>query len=150
MAVLRGPDHRFELTNDAYQQLIGGRDLIGLPVREALQEIAGQPFFDLLDGVYTTGEPFIGRGVEIWLEHTPGASSERRVLNFIYQPIRDNAGAVVGIFVEGTDVTDMHAATEELREREQRLHLIVEAATDYAIMTTDGERIVTGGSAGAA
>ncbi len=149
MAVLRGPAHSFELTNDAYQQLIGGRDLIGLPVREALQEIVGQPFFDLLDGVYTTGQPFIGRGVEIWLEHTPGAPSERRVLDFIYQPIRDHAGAVVGIFVEGTDVTDMHAATEELREREQRLHLIVEAATDYAIMTTDGERIVTGWSAGA-
>ncbi|MCJ2069604.1 PAS domain-containing protein [Methylobacterium sp. J-030] len=149
MAVLREPDHRFELTNDAYQQLIGGRDMIGLPVREALGEVAGQPFFDLLDGVYKTGEPFIGRGMEIWLERTPGAPSERRVLDFIYQPIRDHAGAVVGIFVEGTDVTDMHAATEELREREQRLHLIVEAATDYAIMTTDGERIVTGWSAGA-
>jgi PAS domain S-box-containing protein len=149
MAVLREPDHRFELTNDAYQRLIGGRDLIGLPVREALQEIAGQPFFDLLDGVYKTGEPFIGRGVEIWLERTPGSPSEQRFIDFIYQPIRDHAGVVVGIFVEGTDVTDMHAATEELREREQRLHLIVEAATDYAIMTTDGERIVTSWSAGA-
>ncbi|MCJ2049813.1 PAS domain-containing protein [Methylobacterium sp. J-070] len=149
MAVLREPHHRFELTNDAYQRLIGGRDVIGLPVREALHEFAGQPFFDLLDGVYTTGEPFIGRGMEIWLERTPGAPSVRRVLDFIYQPIRDHAGAVVGIFVEGTDVTDMYAATAELREREQRLHLIVEAATDYAIMTTDGERIVTGWSAGA-
>jgi len=121
MAVLREPDHRFELTNDAYQRLIGGRDVVGLPVREALREIAGQPFFDLLDGVYTTGEPFIGRGVEIWLERTPGAASEQRFLDFIYQPIRDHAGAVVGIFVEGTDVTDVHTATEKLREREQRL-----------------------------
>ena len=32
MAVLREPDHRFELTNDACQRLIGGRDMIGLPV----------------------------------------------------------------------------------------------------------------------
>ena len=150
MAVLREPDHRFELTNDAYRRLIGGRDVVGMTVREALADIDGQPFFDLLDRVYRTGEPFIGRGVEIWLERTPGAPSERRILDFIYQPIRDEAGAVTGIFVEGNDITEMHAATEDLREREQRLRLIVEAATDYAILTMDGERRITSWSAGAA
>ncbi|MDO9426819.1 MAG: PAS domain S-box protein [Methylobacterium sp.] len=150
MAVLRGPDHRFALTNDAYRRLIGGRDVVGLTVREALADIDGQPFFDLLDRVHATGEPFVGRGIEIWLERTPGAPSERRVLDFIYQPIRDGAGTVTGIFVEGTDVTEMHAATEDLREREQRLSLIVEAATDYAILTLDARRVVTSWSAGAA
>ncbi|WP_246694730.1 PAS domain S-box protein [Methylobacterium sp. WL6] len=150
MAVVREPSHRFDLTNDAYRRLIGDRDVIGLTVREALKDIDGQPFFDLLDRVYTTGEPFIGRGVEIWLERTPGGPSERRIIDFIYQPIRDGAGDVTGIFVEGNDVTEMHAATEELREREQRLSLIVEAATDYAILTLDGERAVTSWSAGAA
>jgi hypothetical protein len=33
-ALLQGPDHRFVLTNPAYQQLIGHRDVIGLTVRE--------------------------------------------------------------------------------------------------------------------
>ena len=149
MAVLREPDHRFELTNDAYRSLIGGRDVIGLTVREALVEIEGQPFLDLLDLVYATGQPFIGRGVEILLEHRKGEPRERRSLDFIYQPIRDASGSVVGIFVEGSDVTEMKAATDELREREQRLRLIVEAATDYAILTLDADRVVTSWSAGA-
>ena len=150
MAVLREPEHRFEMTNDAYRRLIGDRDVVGLTVREALGEIDGQPFFELLDEVYRTGEPFIGRGVEIRLGHTKGEAPERRFLDFIYQPIRGAAGAVVGIFVEGTDVTDMKVAADELREREQRLRLIVEAATDYAILTLDAERTVTSWSAGAA
>jgi len=149
MAVLREPNHRFELTNEAYRRLIGGRDVIGQTVREALGEIEGQPFFDLLDLVYTTGEPFIGRGIEIVLDHRQGEPSERRYLDFIYQPIRDAAGDVVGIFVEGNDVTEMRMATDELREREQRLRLIVEAATDYAILTVDADRIVTTWSGGA-
>jgi len=150
MAVLREPDHRFELTNDAYRRLIGGRDVIGLTVREALGEIEGQPFFDLLDLVYTTGQPFIGRGVEIRLEHHKGEPRERRYLDFIFQPIRNGSDDVSGIFVEGSDVTEMKTATDELREREQRLRLIVEAATDYAILTLDADGIVTTWSTGAA
>ena len=150
MALLRGRSHRFELVNDAYRRLIGGRNVVSLTVREALKDINGQPFFDLLDRVYATGEPFSGRGVEIWLERTPGSPSERRVLDFVYQPIRDQSGAVSGIFVEGNDVTEMHVTTEEVREQEQRLRLIVEAATDYAILTMDGERTITSWSAGAA
>ena len=39
---------------------------------------------------------------------------------------------------------------EAARESEQRLRMIVEAATDYAILTTDGARTVTSWSAGAA
>ena len=42
IAVMRGADHVFELTNAAYRRLIGGRDVIGKPVREALPEVAEQ------------------------------------------------------------------------------------------------------------
>jgi PAS domain-containing protein len=56
MAVLRGPDHVYALVNAAYQRLVGDRDLIGKPVREALPELAGQSFFELLDEVYMTGK----------------------------------------------------------------------------------------------
>ena len=58
MAVLRGPDHVYELTNSSYLKLVGHRDLIGRPVREALPEVQGQGLFRLLDQVYATGQPF--------------------------------------------------------------------------------------------
>ena len=77
MAILRGPDHTFELINDAYLQLVGHRrDLIGKPVREALPEVNGQGFFELLDRVYTSGEPYVGRGAPIMLQREPEARVE--------------------------------------------------------------------------
>ena len=79
MAVVRGPEHRFELANDAYRELIGNRDVLGLTVREALGEVDGQGFFDLLDRVYATGDAFVGKGVEIQVERRPGAAAERRL-----------------------------------------------------------------------
>src|SRR4029077_1477208 len=42
IAFLTGPDHVFDLTNDAYAELAGHRDLIGKPLREALPEVVGQ------------------------------------------------------------------------------------------------------------
>ena len=49
MAVLRGRDHVFALVNDAFRRTVGERDLIGRPVREAMPELTGQGFFELLD-----------------------------------------------------------------------------------------------------
>src|SRR5678815_4201914 len=52
MAVVRGREHVLELVNAAYRRLIGERDVVGKPIREALPDIAGQGFFELLDRVY--------------------------------------------------------------------------------------------------
>ena len=59
---LRGRDHVFELANAAYETLVGHRKIRGKTVREALPETASQGFLDLLDRVYQTGTPFVGRG----------------------------------------------------------------------------------------
>jgi two-component sensor histidine kinase len=115
MCVLRGPEHVFELTNASYTQLIGRRDVIGKPVREALPELTGQPFFDLLDQVYATGQSFVGRRLPARLRTQGNDVAEQRYLDFVYQPITDSSGAVSGIFVEGSDVTD-HVRAEEKQQ----------------------------------
>lgn len=56
MALLRGPTHIFELANASYLSLVG-RDVLGKTVREALPEVEGQGFFELIDQVFTTGVP---------------------------------------------------------------------------------------------
>jgi signal transduction histidine kinase/ActR/RegA family two-component response regulator len=115
IAVLRGPEHVFELTNQSYLQLIGHRQIVGKTARQALPEVAGQGFFELLDRVYTTGEPFVGHALPLRLQREPNGPLEERYIDFVYQPIRDASGAVSGIFVEGSDVTPRKLIEDELR-----------------------------------
>ena len=116
MAMLRSPEHVFEFVNPAYMQLIGHRDVVGKTVRDALPEVAGQGFLELLDGVYSSGQPFVGRALSVELQRSPGAAVERRFVDLVYQPVTDASGAVAGIFVEGSDVTERETAEAELRE----------------------------------
>ncbi len=128
MTVLRGPDLVFEFCNPAYYQLVGHRELIGKPVREAIPEAEAQGYFDFLQGVLESGQAFKANGLKIVLQHTPGAPLEVRYLDFVYQPIRGADGRVNGIFVEGVDVTDRTLAqrrqaalvqlTDDIRELE--------------------------------
>jgi PAS domain S-box-containing protein len=128
VAVLRGPDHVFDLANADYMQLVGHRDIIGKSVREAIPEIAGQGFVKLLDEVYRTGQPFTGVSVKVALRQEGGDAIERRLLDFVYQPLFDDEGAVTGIFCEGYDVTARHTAEQKLRESEERFRLIADSA----------------------
>ncbi|WP_457091813.1 sensor histidine kinase [Microvirga sp. P5_D2] len=112
MAVLRGDDHVFALVNDAFRHLVGDRDLIGKPVREAVPELTGQGFFELLDEVYTTEKPFVGHQMPMTLQRQPEGPAEEIFLDFVYQPIIGADGKVSGIFIEGSDVTARVRAAE--------------------------------------
>ena len=115
-ALLQGPEHRFVLTNPAYQQLVGHREVGGLTVREAMPEVDGHGFIELLDNVFSSGRPFVGKDVKIVLERSPGDVAQTRFLDFIYQPIKDEAGNVTSIFIEGIDITERRATEQALLE----------------------------------
>ncbi|MGI4814355.1 MAG: PAS domain S-box protein [Janthinobacterium lividum] len=131
MAMLSGPEHIFELTNPAYATLVGNRPLLGRPVREALPEISGQGFFELLDNVYNSGEAFSGNALEILLQRTPGAQAEERYVDALYQPVKNEAGEVIAIFVQGTDVTDRVVAEAAVRESEARFRALAQAVPNH-------------------
>ena len=131
VAVVRGPEHRFELTNAAYLQLIAQRDVIGMPVRAALPELKGQGFFELLDTVYQSGEAHSGRAVPVSLLAEVGAEPEERILDFIYQPMRGADGRVNGIFVGGVDVTEVVTQAQVLRESEEKFRSFAQLAPNH-------------------
>ncbi len=112
-ALLEGPDHRFVMANRAYLDLVGGREVVGKTVAEALPEVADQGFVELLDKVATSRESYVGRAVPVRL-HRNGAKDEERFVDFVYQPMIDPDGEVSGIFIEGYDVTE-HKRSESLR-----------------------------------
>ena len=127
ICVLRGPNHVFEMANDRYLQLVGQRELIGRSVREALPDIEGQGFFELLDKVYATGQPITGSEVPVQLVRRPGRTPEERYLDLVYQPLRDAAEVVNGVVAVGVDVTDRRQAEGAVREREAQYRALFDS-----------------------
>ena len=136
VAVISGPDLSFQLANAAYRRLVGGRDVVGKPIAEALPEVVEQGFPELLERVRTTREPYIGRGASVMLEAEGGGPLEERFLDFIYQPIGEGEGEGIasGIFVQGHDVTEQRRAEDhqqllihELNHRVKNTLSIVQA-----------------------
>ena len=114
LAVLRGPQHVFELVNDAYYSVVGHRELVGKPLLQAMPELRDQSFVRLLDGVLQTGVPYVGREVPILLARTPGAPAEERFVDFVYQPLVEADGARSGVVAHGSDVTEQVLARREV------------------------------------
>ncbi len=127
MCVLRDPAHVFEMANDRYFQLVGHRDILGKPVREALPEVDGQGYFELLDQVYRTGESVSGNAVPVLLARLPGQPPEERYVDFVYQALRDADGIVTGLVIVGVDVTDRQQAEDRLRKSEVQRRLALDA-----------------------
>jgi PAS domain S-box-containing protein len=135
MAWLAGPRHEFRFANSSYLRLVGQRDLVGRPVAEALPEVASQGFVEVLDRVYRTGQPFVGNEVAVEFASRDQAAARRRIVDFVFQPVRDHAGEVGGIFVQATDVTQRVAAQAALRDSEAKFRAITNSV-DQMIWST--------------
>ncbi|MGJ9419275.1 PAS domain-containing protein [Massilia sp. CMS3.1] len=139
MCVLTSPDHVFELVNERYLQLVGNRDLIGQPIRQALPEVDGQGFFELLDAVYQTGEQFIGTDMPAMLQRHAGAALEQRFVDLVFTALRDADGEITGVLVHGVDQTERKLSENRLYESRERFAKIVgQAATGVVEMDPQG------------
>jgi len=127
LAVLRGPEHVFEFANARYLQLVGRRDVVGRPLREALPEVVDQGFADILDRVYASGEPHVGHAAAVSLRRTPDEPPELMYLDYVYQPMRDSEGQVTGILVHGVDMTARHHESVERARVQEALAASLDA-----------------------
>ena len=112
IAILKGSEHVFEFANREYLDLIGGRSVEGKPIREILPELTGQGIYELLDGVYQSGEPFVGRSVRVLMQRRP-TSPEEAFFDFVYQPLFDDHGQVTGIAIVAFDVSELTTARRD-------------------------------------
>ncbi len=126
LAILKGPDHIFEFVNQPFQDLIGGRNPVNLPAREAIPEGTGQGYFAILDSVYQTGEPFVGKEMPLQVER--GNTVEQIYINIICQTLKNASGKTDGILVFCYDVSEQVQARIQLQEAENRSRLAIEAA----------------------
>ncbi|UVW27915.1 PAS domain S-box protein [Massilia sp. H6] len=127
MAMLEGPQHRFVQVNEAYRALVGFREVLGKTVAEALPEAVEQGFADLLDRLYASGEAFSGVATPFATVATEHAPAKEVFVDFVYQPVRDERGAVYGIFVQGADVTGRVLAEQSMRASETLFRTLAQA-----------------------
>lgn len=127
MALLTGPDHRYALVNQAYKTLLGDRDFLGKTVAEVVPEAVGQGYISLLDRVFRSGESHKDAASRLELQGRAGQAVEH-FIDFIYEPVRDETGVVVGIFVEGFDTTARTLAERELERAGRLLRSVIETS----------------------
>jgi PAS domain S-box-containing protein len=129
IAILRGPDHKFEWVNDDYLHLVGrpAQAILGRPLIDALPEVGAQEYIGILNRVYQTGEPFMGHEALVHLNTGDGTPARQVYLNFVYLPKRDLSGRIDGIFVHATDVTDLVLGRKSVEERERQFRTLAES-----------------------
>lgn len=130
ICVLGGSGFVFELVNPSFQELFPDRSLLGERFLKALPEIKGQPMWDLLQDVYTTGETFHGTEMQIL----------DRYFNFIYQARFDANDQIDGVLAFVYEVTEMVLVRLEVEENEKRFRLLLNGIPQMAWTNTpDGD-----------
>ncbi len=139
MCVFKGPRHVYELVNERYLQLVGNRDLVGQSIRDALPEIDGQGFFELLDRAYQSGEQFVGTDMPVMLQRHADAALEQRFIDLVFTALRDADGEITGLLVHGVDQTERKLAENRLfASRERFAKIVAQAATGVVEMDPQG------------
>jgi signal transduction histidine kinase len=126
IALLTGPDHIYTLVNTEYKQLFPGRTLLGRSIQQVIPEIEGQGFYELLDQVYQTGEPFYQAEAETWADFSGTGRPEQRYYRTSFEPIHDAQGKVVEVLNFAVDVTSQVTARQRVQTLNEELAVVNE------------------------
>jgi PAS domain S-box-containing protein len=135
IAVLRGPDHVVELANPPVCEIWGRteEELLNRPLLDVLPELHDQVFPSLLSEVYKTGVPYVGNETAAILARKQGPPATV-YFNFVYSPFRNADGAIAGIFVIASDVTEQVLARNQLNELREAAESANRAKDEFLAM----------------
>lgn len=119
--ILMGEELVLEVANQPLFELWQvGPESLHKPFLEILPEMKDQVFVNLLKNVLHTGQPFYGYEQPAVFKRRNG-TLETRYVNFSYQPYREADGAITGVLVMATDVTEQVKAKQKIIESERNL-----------------------------
>lgn len=125
IAVFHGRELIIESANKKVLEVWGKSDhVIGLPLHIAVPELVGQDFLQILDDVYTGGEAFYGYEVKAMLEQK--GKMEEVYCNFVYQPLKDESGAVNSIMLTASVVSEQVISRNKIQSLNEELLAINE------------------------
>jgi PAS domain S-box-containing protein len=123
VGVYRAPDQVCELANPGLQRLYGSRPLLGRTAREGLPEYANSELFEVFDGVFRTGQPYVATARRLMLDRNNDGQRVEGYFNFTYQPLLDAGGQVEAVLLFAVEVTEqvhaLQAAEEALAYRQR-------------------------------
>lgn len=141
ITVLEGPDHIFTVANPLYQELVGDRPILGKSVREALPELEGQGFFELLDRVFESGEAFNAAELLVRLDRDRDGVLEDLYVDFVYQPMKDRDGRSFGIMVHAVETTERVLGRRRVESLAAERSAILGQIADVVVTTDTAGRI---------
>lgn len=95
MVILLGKEHRFLIANPPYEKLIGW-SATGKTVLEVFSPEEVGHFVPLLDGVYETGQPYVGKELLLQMKSDDGQVVDHWI-DIDYHPFREDDGTIKGI-----------------------------------------------------
>ncbi len=137
-SLFAGRDMVVAIANNAMLK-VWGKDasVIGKPLRQALPELEGQPFHDLLDEVFTTGKTYEAKDAPATLKVDGKLGTY--YFDFAYKPLFNSAGEVYGVMDIAIDVTDKVLAQRKADEvQHQILSSFEEAPAGIAVIEKEG------------
>jgi PAS domain S-box-containing protein len=142
IAVLRGPEHLYEVANPPYLALVGRTaSLVGIPIRAAFPDVEGQGVIEACDRVFATGEPFTVHEMPVTFQRRKG-TPEKRWFSFHITPIREGSG-ITGLIWVAADITEqirarrgVESAAKALARSGRRFRSLVEATAQMVWTTT--------------
>ncbi|NVO85398.1 PAS domain-containing sensor histidine kinase [Hymenobacter terrestris] len=132
IAVYRGPHYIIELANPTVCRLWGRtqEEIIGKGLFEALPEVAGMGFEELLDGVMATGEPHVARAMPA--VHERNGRRDTVYWDFVYVAMHEDDGRIYGAMVVATEVTEQVRARQQVQQLNEALEVRVRERTAEA------------------
>jgi len=123
-----GNDMVVEIANENMIKMWGKdkQSVIGKPLLEAVPELRGQPFFDLLVEVWKTGIPYVAIDEPAVLK--VDGVLDTYYFDFTYKPLFDADGNIYGIMDSAVDVTEKVRNRKKLEESESRFRSLIAAA----------------------
>lgn len=139
-AIYSGPDLTIQLINKAMLDIWGkDQSVHGKTFEQALPEMEGQPFTDLLKNVWQTGRQFEARDMPATLNIN--GTMVTSYFDFIYKPIFNSEEKIYCILHTAQDVTERVQAWKMVKEKEKQEQQINEelAAANEEYMATNEE-----------
>ncbi|HTH50964.1 MAG TPA: PAS domain S-box protein, partial [Pyrinomonadaceae bacterium] len=135
---------RYRFANQTYH------DWFGIAPEEVVGKRVSEVFGDTAYGILKPHIAAAMRGEDVAFEtEIRYRTGPIRYVHISYTPDIDTNGTVRGYFALTTDLTELKRSEEMLRSTEQKVGLMMETFTDYAIMSLDAKGFIDSWNVGA-